>query len=361
MIQGGAHGGSAYGVKYQARCIAAVTADLQHTCFLVGTLSLREENEVHLIRYTGSSGDLTCEGLYSHQHEIWDLACCPFDPLIFSTVHASGGDYGATLWRMSEHPKSSSQLQKLASLDGHAKKIKSTLWWQGGFRHNQLLSIDEETLYVWNIDASGTSVQVNGQLSAGLFYHMTSGAWDPHDFNSVATACESCVQCWDLRSMKQTQSIEHAYVRHIDYNPKKQHIFMTAGDESRIRIWDRRMLGTFLFELPGHSHWTWRVCYNPKFDEFLLSAGTDSLVNLWMVGTFQVEDTGSKSPQDSPRAQVDPLIRSYNGHEDSVYGIAWSSREPWIFASLSYDGRVLVESVPQNIAKEMKQVVGKSP
>lgn len=357
MIQGGAHGGSAYGVKYQARCIAALTADLEHTRFLVGTLSLKEENEVHLIQYSTNSGDLTCEGLYPHQHEIWDLACCPFDPLVFSTVYASGGEYGATLWRISEHTKSSSQLQKLASLDGHAKKIKCTLWWQGGGKHNELLSIDEETLYLWDLDPSGKAVQVNGKMSAGMLHQMTSGAWDPHDVNSALTACDSCVHCWDLRSLKQTQAIEHANVRDIDYNPTRENIFMTAGDESRIRIWDKRMLGTFVSDLPGHSHWTLRVCYNPKCEEILISSGTDSLVNLWMIENAQKDDTRSQSPENSPRAQVDPLVRSYNGHEDSVYGIAWSSREPWIFGSVSYDGRVLVESVPQNISKKIKQAM----
>lgn len=67
---------------------------------------------------------------------------------------------------------------------------------------------------------------------------------------------------------------------------------------------------------------------------------------------------------DSPTARPEPLLNSYSDYEDSVYGsrlnsvletliliskltcfweftgLAWSSREPWIFASLSYDGRV---------------------
>jgi WD40 repeat protein len=33
--------------------------------------------------------------------------------------------------------------------------------------------------------------------------------------------------------------------------------------------------------------------------------------------------------------------RSYDEHEDSVYGLAWSAADPWLFASLSYDGRVV--------------------
>ena len=126
----------------------------------------------------------------------------------------------------------------------------STLWWQGGERHNQLLSIDEETVYLWDIDASGRSLQVcgfnlsfvglriieeltkctcvvtiniifllvkdydnsvlsphslfqvSGKMSAGMLQNMVGGAWDPHDVQNIATVSESCLQFWDLRSMK---------------------------------------------------------------------------------------------------------------------------------------------------------------
>lgn len=32
-------------------------------------------------------------------------------------------------------------------------------------------------------------------------------------------------------------------------------------------------------------------------------------------------------------------------HEDSVYCVEWSPAEPWTFASLSYDGRLLLNRV----------------
>ncbi|KAG7030045.1 WD repeat-containing protein DWA2, partial [Cucurbita argyrosperma subsp. argyrosperma] len=76
----------------------------------------------------------------------------------------------------------------------------------------------------------------------------------------------------------------------------------------------------------------------------LQSAGTDSAVNLWLASMTDGE-LKSERTIDSPRCPVDPLLHSYSDYEDSVYGLAWSSREPWIFASLSYDGRVVVESV----------------
>lgn len=107
----------------QARCISDVKADTDHTSFITGTLSLKEENEVyifcpnfekkklisicvlwflksmefwgclfqvHLIRVSSGGTELICEGLFSHPNEIWDLASCPFDQRIFSTVYSSG-------------------------------------------------------------------------------------------------------------------------------------------------------------------------------------------------------------------------------------------------------------------------------
>ncbi|TKY75312.1 WD repeat-containing protein DWA2 [Spatholobus suberectus] len=83
----------------------------------------------------------------------------------------------------------------------------------------------------------------------------------------------------------------------------------------------------------------------------LLSAGTDSTVNLWLASTNNDELTTERQADSSVR-WVDPLLNTYSDYEDSIYGLTWSSREPWIFASLSYDGRVVVESVRPFIPKK---------
>lgn len=45
---------------------------------------------MHLIRLSSGGTELICEGLFSHPNEIWDLASCPFDQRIFSTVFSTG-------------------------------------------------------------------------------------------------------------------------------------------------------------------------------------------------------------------------------------------------------------------------------
>ena len=43
----------------------------------------------------------------------------------------------------------------------------------------------------------------------------------------------------------------------------------------------------------------------------------------------------------------DGVLAKYEEHEDSVYAIEWSSADAWTFASLSFDGRLIVNRVPQ--------------
>ncbi|XP_021732227.1 WD repeat-containing protein DWA2-like [Chenopodium quinoa] len=351
-MQGGSTG-IGYGLKYQARCIADVKADMDHTSFIAGTLSLKEENEVHLIRLSNGGTELVCEGLFSHPNEIWDLASCPFDQRIFSTVFFNGESYGAAIWQIPElyGQLNSPQLERIAALDAHSSKIKCVLWWPTG-RHDKLISIDEQNLFLWSLDSSKKTAQVQSQESAGVLHYLTGGAWDPHDVNSVTLTSESAIQLWDLRTMKMNNSIEQMHARNVDYDAKKSNILVTAEDESGIRIWDLRMLKAPITELPGHAHWTWAVKSNPEYDGLILSAGTDSSVSLWQAPTQSSEDISPESLLESPTKHVDPLLNSYNDYEDSVYGLAWSSREPLIFASLSYDGRVVVESVKPHLSKK---------
>ena len=42
----------------------------------------------------------------------------------------------------------------------------------------------------------------------------------------------------------------------------------------------------------------------------------------------------------------DVKVKDYDLHDDAVVAVAWSSCDAWVFASLSFDGRVLLNHVP---------------
>jgi len=52
----------------------------------------------------------------------------------------------------------------------------------------------------------------------------------------------------------------------------------------------------------------------------------------------------------------DYLIKSYDEHEHSVYSVAWGTEtgSPYVFASLSYDGRVVISQVPEAEADKIR-------
>jgi EARP and GARP complex-interacting protein 1 len=49
-----------------------------------------------------------------------------------------------------------------------------------------------------------------------------------------------------------------------------------------------------------------------------------------------------------PAPLKDGVLAVYEEHEDSVYAVEWSSGDPWTFASLSYDGRLIINRVPKS-------------
>ncbi|PVU91625.1 hypothetical protein BB561_004300 [Smittium simulii] len=51
---------------------------------------------------------------------------------------------------------------------------------------------------------------------------------------------------------------------------------------------------------------------------------------------------------ESTSTKHDGLIAQFDNHESSVYQSCWSKTNPWVFASLSFDGRVVVSYIPQS-------------
>ena len=53
----------------------------------------------------------------------------------------------------------------------------------------------------------------------------------------------------------------------------------------------------------------------------------------------------------------DGILKTFEDHEESVYVAAWSAVDPWTFASLSYDGRLVVNHVPRSVKFKILNLV----
>ena len=64
--------------------------------------SVFEDNEIHLVKFSESSDDVSCAAILKHKDEIWTIAPCPAVRRLFFTTYSRGGKHGASLWKMPE-------------------------------------------------------------------------------------------------------------------------------------------------------------------------------------------------------------------------------------------------------------------
>ena len=381
---------STYNTKYRARTLAAYNNEsVEKHLFLVGTTALREENEIHVIEYEEESGNIVCRQILNHPSEIWDLKPCPKKSNLLFTALNTGSTMKGTLWELPDNiggddvDKNNNKTTERGSMtsivtlnENSSNSIGAGVWdtnevrlltWPGANVVGDLL--------VWDIDSKNSSnvshtIHNNNSKNNNIIY---SAAWDPHRSSTLAVARGDAIVGYDIRTSdtEQTFSIPSAHglcTRDLDYNPNKPYCFLSGGDDGKIKFWDYRKTNTPLKVLSGHSHWVTRTKYNPFHDQLVISAGTDSSVALWRAASIssapllelddddedEEEEDGNNDDRnkevegdvDSAKDIADAMIRRFDEHEDSVYGLAWSLCDAWVFSSLSYDGRVVVNHVP---------------
>ena len=376
---------------------------------MIGTHELKEKNEIHVIEYDeddprgsedASVDPIRCVGVYAHAPgAVWQLDTSSSDPDLLATAYiGESGDWRCSVWRLAEmkatpgdstapsdegqvaaatpeapspaplqrslsHSTTSSQLdggslsplKHETELAGHGGPITSVRWSAGddgedGKRATEdtIVTLDGKRLRVWRLGAA-TDAKSTRCLESPVTPGISAGCFDPHSNNGFVTAVGQDVVAWDLRTLKPAISVKRAHssaLRDVDYNPNRPSHIVTAGEDMLVRFWDLRKPQQALKVLGGHTHWVSRARYNSYHDQLLLSAGTDGVVNLWSIVSASSAPVGAFDSTSGSRDD-DKRIQKYEEHRDSVYSIAWSS-DAWVFASLSLDGTVAINTVPQN-------------
>lgn len=204
--------------------------------------------------------------------------------------------------------------------------------------------------------------------------------FNPHCPNLLVTGGDDgCVRLWDLRFLK---SKLHPRDSVVQTGPSPHGGTLAKSTRTR-QSWlsglNTDVATEPLYSIQSHSHWVWSVRYHPTRDQLLLSSGSDSRVCLYNLSQFSsdimLDDVHSPtesrldsvpntvggdhtslqttdsdgSAHHTDRKLHDGLIARLEQHEDSVYAVDWSPVDPWYFASVSYDGNLLINQVPEPV------------
>jgi len=347
--------GAVYFCRQPARCVAAVppnaAASPHRNSFMVGTCNLQPRNEIHLVDFVEDTAELVCRQTLSHPDEVLLLNVNPTDGSQVLTFSGQNSSHSLRLWRVVGSPDDQeAQLEVLCHLTGSETNplgsVKSSAW--DPHHEGKLLVTDSEALHTFDSttgkEATPLSTLQVGQRCAGA-------CADPHHANQVSTVDDCHLKTWDLRSSQLAYKRDAVHLfgaRDVDYNPNVPYQVLTTGEDAALRFWDLRKLDKSLKMLSGgHHHWVVQAKYNSYHDQLVLSCSTDSAVCLWRANSVAsaplASDPSRVTAQDR---QPDGLIRRYEEHEDSCYSCCWSLGGAWLFASVAYDGRLLVNPVP---------------
>lgn len=367
-----------YGLEFQARALCTQVAETEIARFFVGTQSLKFENQIHQLEYDEENNILSKRVFLHGAGEVWHIAASPINPDYISTCYnhltpdgkcemegaiwlippSKGGNDSPADDNLSTIPS----VEMITKLDtsSYGNDVKSIVWHP--VEGNQLISLVDEYILLWDI-GNNNQAKLKASATADLKGKpkFTSLQWNPHqNCTQVATAIDTSIRGWDLRSMQQIWIIEGAHgqlVREFDFNPNRQYFLASCGDDCQAKFWDIRNPNIPVMVLSNHSHWIWSIRYNHFHDQLVLTSSSDSRVILSRVASIssepfghliEDEETSSIDEGDQDRKILqDGVIATYEEHEDSVYATEWSSADPWLFASLSYDGRLVINKVPR--------------
>ncbi|ORX87735.1 WD40 repeat-like protein [Basidiobolus meristosporus CBS 931.73] len=361
-----------YGLRHNARCLTSVKGSSLRNKFLAGTRKLKESNEIHLVDFDEEEMEVRSL-IYRHPPEIWSLETCPSDEQLFFSVYGQIKDnqqqFAGTLWRMdntnvlntSAAEAQDLPLKELVTLqdDRSLGYMKKVLWNPTG-DHSKVVSLHEQGLHQWSLESGYSGAKIIDSTGVSNEGRFNCATWSPHE-QQIVTGRKGSVLGWDMRNIKSpTFNIKSAHtlnVRCVDFNTKREHILATGGDDCKVKFWDIRNTKAHIKEICNHTHWVWSVSFNRFHDQLVLSSSSDCQVNLERVDSIsssRLNETNTRFDEASSMHSAayeyntqDLLVFAYEDHEESVYSAVWSNADPWILASLSNDGRLVINFVPR--------------
>lgn len=379
----------AFGLELPARAIAPLhvpsanetSASTVHR-FIVGTCNYAGGNKLQLLEMSEdhTPNSVECAAVWTHENEIVSISPSPSatEQPLFSVIHRTftGGTpaHKATLYAL---PSLTGDVVPVATIA--SRNVRRLVWEPHGARKIVAAIVGPaeaaaadgggDAVALFNVESSlKSSAEPAAEAEVALpqtHPNANDLAWNPHHAHTFAVAANDAIVKVDARAKSVVVVAASAHVGNVlsvDFNPNRMHVIASSGEDGAVRVWDLRktdaaLLTSFSSATAGHGHWVTQVRFNPTHDQILLTASADFTAKLWHAQSLV--PLGSQSAAAPPQAAAsDSVVRTLSDFGESVQGCAWSAASPWVYAALSFNGKVVLDRVPQDLVMSILMGTG---
>lgn len=405
---------AAFGLENQARsivpCYAAPAPGLHHFYAVTSIPSVhggsRQKNRISLLSYDSDAGVLDRNVVWNVDDEVWHASTSPNattqsllalvnpkqEARIVKAPNLSGGNSASSTGDSLETLGVVSASFVVWDPEGVQRDIRGPNNARGELCYYSLEHLDQQqptlTVTLVTPDATGASVVATSAAADPHHPAVTAVSYVRNPKDNVNASSSSSVPTTgvvliDERAKKRQFNfpsvVSHGgRVEHVSFSVAQPYRMSTCGVDGRVSIWDLRQAASGptaattaatkagtpswsiskKLSLQAHHHRAYGALFHSCHDSLLLTWGADAALKLWQCGSVTAAPLSGtvelQSTVRSPLEERPKLASCVTDFGDTVYGATWSAQGSWVYAGVSFNGKVLVGSVDSDTKQKLR-------
>ncbi|XP_028042839.1 ribosome biogenesis protein WDR12 homolog isoform X2 [Bombyx mandarina] len=223
-----------------------------------------------MITYRGHDKGIECLSVSADGNRFasgsWDNNIC-----LWSASLAEEENHPATKKSKPEH---GTTRNPLTTLKGHKEAISGVQWMD----YNTVLSSGwDHLLKIWDCDLGGIKQEIAGNKA---FFDVD---WSPLNNSIITASADRHVRLYDPRStesiVKTTFTSHTGWVQSVRWSKTKDTLFLSAGYDNQVKLWETRSPRTPLYDLSGHEDKV--LCCDWSNPSLLISGSSDNTLRIF--------------------------------------------------------------------------------
>ncbi|XP_063383997.1 ribosome biogenesis protein WDR12 homolog [Cydia fagiglandana] len=168
--------------------------------------------------------------------------------------------------------------EPLATLKGHREAVSGVQWMD----YNTVLSSGwDHLLKIWDCELNGIKQEIAGNKA---FFDVD---WSPLNNTMITASADRHVRLYDPRSqesiVKTTFTSHTGWVQSVRWSKTRDTLFLSAGCDGQVKLWETRSPRTPLYDLSGHEDKV--LCCDWSVPSLLVSGSCDNTLRIFKAKT----------------------------------------------------------------------------